>query len=363
LPLLLVGLAAVASLAAAKAPPSGQGGLGWADGKFWSNDSTLEEQAIAPFEDSEMVGLFLDGPRKAPLRQHDSIPLVAIRASSIRDNAVLSLQQRGVLLSTRVEGNETLASLAFRQPNKLRRPTPERDPNTLPEGRAVKLYRLNLGEQIPEVAERSATWATTLLLFNQRSNRVVTRVDAKPIKGSQGPEMRTAKVPPTPTRAADDTTYRVRPDSPALPGGRAIALASASEVQRGPGRSWQLRGSFLLPALARDVAQASSQAPEPAGRKAGETRQKAEAAPTPAATLPVTIVLTGDSDATPILLPLHVPVYQPLVKGKGEQLARGYFGVDLLALLGDQLAPQSYAVWAVSRQQLSEPVVVRLTMR
>jgi hypothetical protein len=80
------------------------------------------------------------------------------------------------------------------------------------------------------------------------------------------------------------------------------------------------------------------------------------------AVLPVSLVLTGDKDATPIVVSLHVPAYQALEKLKGQLLARGHFSIDLLALLRNQVQPQIYAVWAVSRERISEPIVVQITV-
>jgi hypothetical protein len=346
----LVGLSAGMTLGAGAALPSKQGGLGLSDNKFWGDASALEERAMAPFEESELVGLFLDGPKRASVQTRADVPLVVVRAASIKENTSISLQRRGVLVSTRLESDETWAALAFRQPNKPRRATPRRNPDTLPEGRAVKASRVVLNERIPEVAARSGTWATSFLLFNQHSNQVTTRVEAK--QGSkartQGQGAASARFtpPPVPPTDAPDHPYQARPDSPALTGQASIALASANKTEPAPGKAWMLRGSLLLPVLTRDLVS------KKLGRDLGD--------PPPVAVLPVTILLTGDDDAEPILLPLRVPIHQPLEGAKGQSLARGHFALDLRALLGDQLVPQTYAVWALSRQQISAPIVVQV---
>ena len=337
----------------AAASPSKQGFLGWSDAKFWAESAELDDKAIERFEDSRLDGLLLDGPKRALLRQHRGAPLVAIRGASLRENSTISLEERGVLVTSRLEGDETLASRAYRQPTKSRQPNkrsdpePEEDPASLPEGRAVHLFHFVLTDQIPEVASHSGTWSTVLLLFDKRSNPVVTEVEAKPGRKSQtaGQSAELSRIHAR-IQAADHP-YRARPDSPALTGNQSIVLASGNKIEQASGRVWLLRGSFLLPALPHDVVG------ELPGHDVGDATTRA--------VLPVTIVLTGDHDATPILVPLHVPIDRPLEGAQGQQLARGHFAVDLLALVGDHLAPQTYAVWAMSRQQVSEPIVVRVT--
>jgi len=342
----LLGLGAAMSLDAA-ALPGKQGVLGWSDTKFWSNSSKLEDKALEAFEESELDGLVLDGPQRAVLRRGRGVPLVAIRGSSLRDNAFIDMDERGVLVTSRIEDDETLAARVFSaakessEPQKLLPAYRPEDPSEIPEGHTIKLYRFVLSDQIPEVASRSGTWSTTLLLFDRRSNPVVTRVAAKSSRKKRAAHAAQPSL-------LDTASCRARPDSPALAGAPSIVLAGPDSVEKAPGKAWSLRGSFLLPTLARDVAALA---------------RSADGKPASVAALPVTIILTGDSDASPIVVPLHVPIAGPLEGTKDQPLALGHFVVDLLPLVGDQLSPQKYAVWAVSRQQISEPLVVELSER
>jgi len=342
----LLGLGAAMSLGAA-ASPAKQGALGWSDANFWSNRSRLEDKALEAFEASELDGLVLDGPQRAAVRRGRGVPLVAIRGSSLRENAFIDVDERGVLLTSRLEDDVTLAARVFRaaktshEPQKLLPRQLPADPSEIPEGHTVKLYRFVLSDQIPEVAARSATWSTTMLLFDRRSNPVVTRVAAKSSRKHRADHA-------APSRLLDVASCRARPDSPALADAPSIVLASTNNVEKAPGKAWLLRGSFLLPTLTRDAA-------PPPGPSDGKQ--------TSVAVLPVSLILTGDSDASPIVVPLRVPIAGPLEGSKDQPLARGYFVVDLLPLVGDQLTPQSYALWAVSRQQFSEPLVIELSER
>lgn len=78
----------------------------------------------------------------------------------------------------------------------------------------------------------------------------------------------------------------------------------------------------------------------------------------PKAIIPVNLVLTGARDATPIVLPLRVPAHEPSEPRSSPNTVEGCFSVDLLALL-PKLRPQTYAIWAISRRQVSGPTVVR----
>ena len=351
---------------AVAAPPTEQGGLGLSDGKFWGDSTDVDERAADLFLQSDFVGLFLDGPKRMRFREHSDLPLIGVRAASNQESFAMSLQRRAVLVSTWLEGDQTYAALAFRQPDEPSKSRPRRPSKAVPEGHGADAFRIVLNKCIPEVASQTGQWHTTLLLFDRKSNRVATGVESDPrearaANGSEAakhPRAYPARISPPVDEA--DHPYRARPDSPALPGESTIVLGSAGKVDKAPGRAWVLRGSYRLPALARDVVRPLPGLGFPAERKAREAGWEDVGDPAAVAVLPVTIILTGDEDATPILVPLHVPIYQPIERIKGEQLVRGHFAVDLLALVGDKLRPQTYAVWAVSRQQVSEPIVVRV---
>ena len=347
------------------APPTEQGGLGLIDGKFWVESTEAEEHAAELFLQSDFTGLFLDGPKRVRFRQHEDLPLIGVRSASNQESFAISLHRRAVLISTWLEGDETYAAMAFRQPDEPSKSPPPRHPDAVPVGHGADAFRIVLNRWIPELVSRSGTWNTTLLLFDRRSNLVATHVEANPDKdGRKVPgadRVYPAKISP-PIDAAHHSCG-AEPDCPPLPKQSAIVLASAGPVGQGSRRSWIVRGSYLLPASPRDVVRPL---PGPTGsaaeRKARAAGWQDVGAPLAVAVLPVSLVLTGDKDATPIVVSLHVPAYQALEKLKGQLLARGHFSIDLLALLRNQVQPQIYAVWAVSRERISEPIVVQITI-
>jgi hypothetical protein len=348
-----------------------QGALGLTDEQFWEDSTPFEEAIVERFLADDYKGLVIDGPRSVGLDEHDTIPLLGVRASTIREDFALGLQRRAVIVATRLEGHETLAATAFRQPDERRPPARPRDPATLPEGRTADAFSISLTARLPGLPWRPGTWQITLLLYDGRSNAVVTRLEGST---SQDPEVqaflaaqRRPGFPPPIAPSFDLTSpvnpYRPRPDSPAPPADPAISLAVDRVVIAGSGRSCVLRGSFCLPVLSRDVVRPL---PGPPGSEA-EQRALADGwvevgDPAAVAVVPITILLTGDQRAEPILISMQVPVYGPLdgpldMQPDG-QVARGHFAVNLFGNVPGALAIQSYAVWAISRGIISDPVRV-----
>jgi len=156
--------------------------------------------------------------------------------------------------------------------------------------------------------------------------------------------------------------YRPRMDSPPPPAETGIVLA-VDRVARvgvapvaidGPGKTCMLRGSFCLPLRPRDGVRPL---PGPAGSQA-EQQALADGwvdvgDATATAVVPITLLLTGDKDADPILVPLSAAIYGS-VEGP---FAQGQFAIDLFRAVPD-LPIQTYAVWAMSRSIISDPALV-----
>jgi len=347
-----------------------QGAFGLSDEQFWEDSTSFEEALVERFLEADFMGLLLDGPRSVLLNEHETIPLLGVRASTIRDDFALSLQRRAVIVATRLEGHETLAATAFRQPDEQRPPARPRDPATLPEGRTADAFSLSLTTRLPELPWRPGTWQTALLLYDCRSNIVVTRLDGNSSQDPAVQEFLAAQRrpgfplpiapsfdPTSPTSPANP--YRPRPDSPALPAGPAISLAIDRVVIAGSGRSCVLRGSFCLPVLPRDVVRPLPGPPGSAAEQLGRADGWGEVGdPLAMAVVPISILLTGDQRAEPILVSMQVPIYGPLELQPDGHVARGHFAIDLFGNVPGTLAIQSYAVWAISRGIISDPVRV-----
>jgi hypothetical protein len=344
-----------------------QGEFQLKDERFWEASDAVEEALVERFKETDFMGLALDGPRALRLDQHETVPLLGVRACSIRDNISRSLQRQAVLVASRLDGTQTLAATAFRQPDEPQRLSDPRDPAKLPKGRTVKAFNVSLADRMPELPWKPGTWQTTVLLYDQRSNAVITRLEEAPSRDPAVLEFLTAQrrpaFPPavSPPLDAGTNPYLPRPDSPSAPAGPGIVLTVDRVAVHGPGRSCVLRGSFRLPILPRDMVK---HLPGPVGSEA-ERLALADGwldvgDDEAIAVLPVALLLTGNQRAEPLLIPLHVPIYGPLEAKDTSAGARGFFAVDLFRLLPEDLLIQSYAVWAVSRSVLSDPVLLGL---
>ena len=339
-----------------------QGVFALKDTQFWKDFTRIEEALVNRFEEDEaFMGLVLDGPREVQLDQRKTLPLLAVRACSLVDNSALDLDTRAILIATRLEGHETLAAPAFRQsPAPPEDDEPPSDSESLPEGRAVDVVSLSVTDRLPDFPWKPSTWQTTLLLFDQRSNPVVTRLEDDSTRDPAVLEFLAAQrrsgYPAAVSMPGGPWTnlYRPRLDSPPPPAETGIVLAVDRIAVSGAGKSCMVRGSFCLPIRPRDVVRPL---PGPAGTQA-EQQALADGwvdvgDPAVVAVVPITLLLTGDKHAAPILVPLGAAIYGPLA----GQRACGQFAVDLFRAAPD-LPIESYAVWALSRAIISDPVVV-----
>jgi hypothetical protein len=353
---MFVAAVALANLGAGGDPPLAQGSLGVKDADFWDDAGSLEERMLERLEDKNLSGLVLDGPRRAPLGRRDGIPLICAHASITRDHLAMSVDRHGVIVATRLETGETYAARATAQRNPEfdgpSEPLPPRDPATVPQGRSISSFTLALDEQIPEVLSRSGTWATAVLLFNLRSNQVVTRVVPPASKRELAAERPSKKA--LASIEAQNLACSCGAECPLAPQKSSVVLASAGPEGQGASRKWMVHGRFRLPLSSSDVLPDGGL---PSTRK--ESTARGPSGPGPGTFIPVTLVLTGAKDATPIVLPLRVPVQEATEPRSSQGPVEGCFSVDLLALR-PKLRPQTYAVWAISRRQLAGPTVVRL---
>ena len=334
-----------------------QGELGLTDTQFWENLVDHEDRILDGFDEREFQGLVLDGPRQVRLSSGPDLPLVGVRASSIRDEALLSHYLRLVLVVSRLEGDEVRAGTAFRINEDARGRGRPRDGATFPEGRAVKLFGIAASERIDDLPWQAGTLQAHLLLYDQRSNGVTVSLVGNQVQDPVVREFLAAQKQPGYPRAvwpavgalrSDGHPYRARPDSPPVPGRSGIALAVERVVVKRPRATCVVRGSFALPVRERDVVRPPPPPPGDGWVDVGDPAAKA--------VLPITLVLTGDTIADPILVHLHVPAYDAVAPG---DLATGHFAVDLFGVVPDEaLEAQTYAVWAISGAVLSSPALV-----
>jgi len=343
--------------------------LGLTDPQYWEDLGEHEERISEAFSERDFRGMILAAPTEVRLGEHEYLPLVGVRASTIRDNIMVSLNRRAILVASRQESDEVLAATAFRINDDARRPPRPKDEAGIREGRTVKVFRLVLNDRIEGLPWRPGTLHSTLLLFDQRSNTVTVRLVGDEVRDPAVREFLAAQRRPAyphpvfPSISQDEGMqhpYRARPDSPALPKEAGITLSCARVVVNRPGARCLLLGSFSLPVRERDVV---NPFPESGAGGSGDATTIGMGwvdvgDPAAKAVVPVTLVLSGDTVAEPIVVPLHIPVYGAVLPGIAGATSRGYFAVDLFQVGPRYLEAQTYAVWAISRAVISQPVLV-----
>jgi hypothetical protein len=341
-----------------------QGQLGFDDPQFWEDLDERESKILADFRRTDFQGLALDGPRQVQLSGRADLPVVGVRSSSILDNVRVNLAQRLLAVVSGLETGEVRAATAFYINDEDREPQSPPDESSVPKGRTIKVFKISLNDRIDDLPWKPGTLQANLLLYDQRSNPVTVTLLADTVQdpvvreflaGQRRPAYPPAIWPPVPVGRVESRIYREHPDSPHVPAAAGIALAVERVVVKRARATCLLRGSYALPLLERDVVRPP---PAPDRAEAGHASGWVDVGDREAtAVFPITLLLSGDRAADPILVRLRVPAYGPVPAAPGA-LMTGHFAVDLFALLGHRLEPQSYALWAISRAVISPPALV-----
>ena len=137
------------------------------------------------------------------------------------------------------------------------------------------------------------------------------------------------------------TSYAQQPASPEIPEEAGIALVSQRVTVIRADRPCLIHGSFRLPAKALSPIAIGKDSKMPA----------------PTAIVPMALMLTGSVQASPIVLNLNVPSYAPLERRGGENLATGYFTLDLCAQARLAGVVQTYFIYAFSGEAVAGPAL------
>lgn len=337
-----------------------QGVFGLPDAAFFEGKAQQESDRVADrvLEDNDFMGLLLDGPARAEIDQRNQLPLAGVRKCTHEQNFDVNLDARAILVAARLETGEVSAGRAFEVKDAGAAERPKR-PAKFPKGRSVQPFSIDARSRLPDLSWRPGTLALTLLLWDQRSNTVFTRLEHRATRDPEVQKyldaLRRPRFPgPASPAEEGEVSYDQGAASPPLPAGVGLDLAVARVVVAGRGAKAVLRGSFRLPVNEADVVRPKPDDPE----LAAAWRDVED--PRATAMVPLTLVITGDDVAGPWVKPLRVPARVPLQKQKDQLLAAGYFSVDLLHGAGAPGLRQSYAIWAVHGEVVSGPVRMAL---
>jgi hypothetical protein len=235
------------------------------------------------------------GPAPFAIGEHDSLPLMGFRIYSTTESYGIDFEASAILVVVRLESNEVFAARAF----SLREDHAFAPPAAKPrEAIVASQFAVDIRERFPGLPWTPGTYLSTVLLEQQHSNRVRTRILA----------------------AGQKVTGEALAPDGANP---SIALEVPKVVRAGEQATTIIRGNLR------------------------QTIQKSGGTPI----LPVALVIIGQKHQEPIIARRQVS----LSAGKEAGTWEGSFKVDLGKLDTGALLEQRYFVWAFSGEAFAGP--------
>jgi hypothetical protein len=320
------------------------------------------DQASDKLREKKFRGILLIAPEKVALDRDVALPVMGFDVYESQSRGGAGFSENAVAIVTRLEDGETHAAMVYTP--KDDQPPPKR---VVPPIAATVVGRFSsdLKEQIPDLPWRPGTLAVSVLMLEQRSNPAHVLLspgavaDADPavaayLAQARGPAQPADLIwPPLPLRGGGNTaaaggypSYAAEAGTPAVPAGLGVELAIERVVVHRPGQPCVLRGAYRLPVLPRNVVGPGG------GGKVGDASATAVAR--------INLVLIGNLDPGPYLLPLRVPAHEPVNGVAAAPVATGSFNIDLFALRAMPRIPQTYNIWAISGDTISGPVPLGL---
>lgn len=324
--------------------------FGLDDERFFSDPWATLEDVAEPRRESRESGVLIDAPGRVDVDAHDDVPVLALVAGTNREFAEAPFETSAVLTAVDLDEARLYAGRAL---------TPD-VPSELPPGFAeepgfsIENHLLSL-TRAAGVPLRPARLLVTVFVRDRDSNRCLVRLARGP-GAYDDPAVaeylasQAARVPPRrvdPPLGTPGVSYRRRPDSPDAPA-RGIALAAERVLVARDGVQVVLRGSFRVPVRACDVVRPIDGVSPDVGCDDA------------LAVAPVQLLVIGSDDAAPLVVPLAVPIYEPLEPEGDVLLATGCFALDLARVPGFEPIPQTDFVRAFAGAELSSPLAVAL---
>lgn len=318
----------------------------------------------ADLMDKAFLGLHVIAPAQVPPTT-EHVPVIGFLGR--REGQDGDLEGTAVVVACRLESNEVFAARIYPEEDRpVRAPEPPLRVDTVldPESTFCRQLSFDLRACLPNLPHVAGTIAAAVLAAGDRSNDLHIAFSSG--VGSDDTAVQEAlarrrrpgyPAPPWPPRRAGHThpKYRYELGCPPLPETPGIALATEPGVVIGRESSYcLLRGSFMLRALRREIvrplAEADAKDQYPGSpllwRDVGDSDAKAVVA--------ITLVITGQRELGPWVIPLHVPVYE-LLSEEERPIVKGHFVFNLFALPGMSRHAQPHRIWAFSGGVIGGP--------
>lgn len=313
---------------------------------------------------SRFRGLALRAPAMVSMAERSTVPAAIWQVDSLRDLATHDLAGRGlVVIVDRRSGEVRVGGL--RHPEAVReaddllphgvsvRPKP-------PEGEAVNqaFYDLVTRAGFPWQA---GDYLVTVVLLDRVSNRVEVALRSsaasdvfhdpavEALLAAEYARLGPDPVWPLPGNPAP--SYRPQPQRPAAPEAPGITLSVDRAVPQRAGARWWLHGAWRLPLRPQDIVRDADASVE---------HMVARGHGRPTAVMPVTLLLTGTDSPRHVVAELALPSFDPVDPSAPPAEVTGHFTLDLADLLGARLAPQTWFVYAFSRDVMAGPAQTAL---
>lgn len=318
------------------------------------------DDALARLIDEGRAGIALCAPanvRTSVLtRGSGGLPLAGCCVETLREASRRPpFESMAVLVAAQLETGRVRAGRAFPDPTQGSLAPPPADPG---EGFTGSVFRLDVASRlgIPPVPGPIAVW---LIARDRAAGPVHIVVENPPPPGIEDEEVAKfltawrkrnivkphgadpATVWPEETVFGSYPVYRKSAESPAMPN-KGIELSAKRAVVLEKGAAWVLAGSFRLTIPRRHV-----------------VLEPLSGDPT-TAVVPITLVITSNEIAGPIVRHLRVPSYSPVNPGDPTPIVEGQFKLNLFSFSGMWRTPRSYVVYAVCGDTISNPAVTAL---
>jgi len=316
------------------------------------------DDALARLIDEGREGITLYAPAsvRTAMLTRGGLLLAGCRVETLRDAARRpTFERMAVLIATQLETGRVRACRAFPDPTEGSLAAQPADPG---EGFTGGVFRLDVAARlgIPPFPGPIAVW----LIARDRADgpvRIVVEDPPQPgIEDEEVAKFLTAwrKRNTVRPRGADPSTvwpeetvfgsypvYRKSAESPAMPD-KGIGLSAKRTVVLEKRAAWTLAGSFRLTIPRRQVVLAP-----------------VSGNPT-TAVVPITLVVTSNKWAGPIVRHVRVPSFSPVKGSDAIPIAEGQFKLNLFSFSGIWHTPGTYFVYAVCGDIMSSPAVTEL---
>ena len=324
---------------------------------YWSDPWRTRKSVQRALMQKGEEGLVLGTPGTVPLSEHTDFPAAIIRVCKLATAAKGPSRPLLIIAAMDTDTWTLRAQLALPaggRPAARRTPVvePARDSFSGDDSAMISEgHTVNLAAHLGLPASRRS-YLVNAILLDQVSNR--SRMKVVESAGFEDAEVdvflreflasRAKPLPVFPAVGDPVPDYGSQKSSPEVPDGTGLTLIAARVSAFSPGERCIVRGSFRLPILAQHRI------------KIGDDWHPPIAIPEEVARVPISLLVTGSVDAQPQVFRLVVPCYEPLMESEGEKLAVGRFAIDLCALPGVRISPQTYFLYGFAGEVMTPAV-------